>query len=84
MKSHIFKVAIEEDAFEDGRKAYHASCPSLPGCHTWGHTPEEALANLREAVELYIEDLVAAGEPIPVDPEKGAVEWSSPSVVVNR
>ena len=84
MKSHIFKVVIEEDKFEDGRKAYHAFCPPLRGCHSWGHTAEEALANIREAVELYIEDLVEAGEPIPVDPEKGAVEWPSPSVVVNR
>ncbi len=84
MKSHIFKVVIEEDEFEDGRKAYHAFCPALRGCHTWGHTPEEALANVREAVELYVEDLLETGEPIPVDPEKGVVEWPSPSVVVNR
>lgn len=62
VKSHIFKVVIEEDWFEDGRKAYHASCPALKGCHTWGHTAEEALANIREAVELYVEDLRAAGE----------------------
>lgn len=84
MKSHLFKVVVEEDAFEDGRKAYHAYCPALQGCHTWGHTPEEALANIQEAVELYVEDLLDAGEPIPVDPEKGAVEWPSPTVVVNR
>ncbi len=84
MKSHIFRVVIEEDAFEDERKAYHAFCPSLQGCHTWGHTPEEALTNIQEAVELYVEDLIEAGEPIPVDPAKGAVEWPSPSVVINR
>lgn len=83
VKSHIFKVVIEEDCFEDGRKAYHASCPALRGCHTWGHTAEEALANIREAVELYVEDLRATGEPIPVDPDRGAVEWPSPSVAVN-
>lgn len=83
MKSHVFTVAVEEDKFEDGRKAYHAWCPSLKGCHSWGHTKEEALSNLREAVELYIEDLRDAGEPIPVDPEKGAIELPTPSVVVN-
>ncbi len=83
MKSHPFRVVIEEDAFEDGRKAYHAYCPALRGCHTWGHTPEEALANVREAVESYVEELLDAGEPIPVDPEKGAVEWPSPAVVVS-
>ncbi len=52
MKSYIFSVVIEEDSFEDGRRGYHANCPALKGCHTWGHTFEEALANLREAVEL--------------------------------
>ncbi len=30
VKAYIFKVVIEEDAFEDGRKAYHAFCPPLP------------------------------------------------------
>ena len=83
MKSHIFKVVVEEDVFEDGRQAFHASCPALKGCHTWGHTLDEALANIQEAVELYVEDLRTAGEPVPVDPNRGAVEWSSPSVVVN-
>lgn len=83
LKSHIFQVVIEEDKFEDGGPAYHAYCPVLKGCHTWGHTREEALTNVREAVELYIEDLVQAGEPIPVDPEHGAVELPCPSVVVN-
>ena len=83
MKSYIFPIVIEEDAFEDGQKAFHATCPALKGCHTWGHTYSEALANIQEAVELYIEDLREAGEPIPVDAEKGALEWPTPSVAVN-
>ena len=56
MQSHVFRVLIEEDRFEDGKPAFHASCPALKGCHTWGHSPEEALANIREAAELYVED----------------------------
>ena len=83
MKSYIFKIVVEEDAFEDGRIAYHAYCPALKGCHTWGHTYSEALANVREAVELYVEDLREAGDPIPVDPEQGALELPTPSVAVN-
>ncbi|MGH9341573.1 MAG: type II toxin-antitoxin system HicB family antitoxin [Acidobacteriota bacterium] len=83
MKSYIFDVVIEKDQFEDGRMAYRSYCPSLSGCHSWGHTPEEALSNIREAVELYIEDLIEAGEAIPVDPKKGALERPTPSVVVN-
>ena len=83
MKSYVFKIVVEEDAFEDGRKAYHASCPALKGCHTWGHTYQEALANIREAVELYVEDLREAGDPIPVDPDLGALELPTPAVAVN-
>lgn len=83
MKSYIFQVVIEEDHFEDGRKAYHAHCPALQGCHTWGHTYDEALANIKEAVELYVEDLREAGKPIPVDAEKGTIERSTPTIAVN-
>ncbi len=83
MKSYIFSVAIEEDSFQDGQKAYHAYCPGLKGCHSWGHTFHEALTNIQEAAELYIEDLIESGETIPVDPAKGVTELETPSVVVN-
>ena len=83
MKSYIFSVVVEEDKFEDGKDAYHAYCPALKGCHTWGHTYEEALANIQEAVELYVEDLIEAANVIPVNPENGVIERDTPSVVVN-
>ena len=82
-KTYIFDVTIEQDEFEDGQRAYHASCPALRGCHSWGHTYEEALANVREAVELYVEDMIESGEPIPVGSRKGVVVRSTPAVVVN-
>ncbi len=50
---------------EDG--IWIADVPSLPGCHTNGKTKEEALANIREAIALYIEVLLEHGEPIPED-----------------
>ena len=81
MKSYIFKVVIEPDRFEDGRPAWHASCPALKGCHTWGRSTEEALANVREAIDLYVQDLVDAGEPIPLD--QGTIELPEPAVAVN-
>lgn len=81
MKSYVFKVTVEPDKFEDGREAWHAYCPALKGCHTWGHTYEEALANAREAIDLYVQDLVESGEPVPVD--QGTIELPEPAVVVN-
>jgi predicted RNase H-like HicB family nuclease len=81
MKSYVFKVVVEPDKFEDGRDAWHASCPALKGCHTWGHTYEEALTNIREAIDLYVQDLLEAGESIPLD--QGTIELAEPAVVVN-
>lgn len=46
-----FRVIIEPDG-----GGFHAKVPVLPGCGTWGKTKEEALANIREAIELYLED----------------------------
>jgi hypothetical protein len=50
VKSYIFRVVVEDDATENGQEAFHAYCPALKGCHTWGRTYDEALANVREAV----------------------------------
>ena len=46
---------LEQD--DDGVFAY---CPELKGCHTQGDTVEEALVNLKEAAELYLETLKPA------------------------
>ena len=51
-----------EAALEGG---YVAFVPSLPGCHAQGDTLEEAERNVREAIALYLESLVAHEEPIP-------------------
>ena len=39
----------------------------MPGCITQGKTRDEALANLREAMDLYVEVLVEKGRPVPED-----------------
>ena len=57
---HVFEVIVEEDG-----DRFHAYCPVLKGCHTWGHTRDEAAAYIKEAVELYIDALVRAGDPVP-------------------
>ena len=44
---------------------YHVFCPTLPGCHSYGATVEEAKKNIKEAIEAYIESLKKDGESIP-------------------
>jgi predicted RNase H-like HicB family nuclease len=44
-----------------------AECPSVPGCVTQGKTKEEAVANVREAIEAYIEALEEDGLAVPED-----------------
>ncbi|NSW78409.1 MAG: type II toxin-antitoxin system HicB family antitoxin [Chthonomonadetes bacterium] len=61
MEKHYFTVILERE--EDG--GYHAFYPALKGCHTQGDTLEEALANIREAMEAYLESLRAHGETVP-------------------
>ncbi len=39
--------------------------PSLPGCYSQGETVEEALANIREAIDLHIASMTAHGEEVP-------------------
>jgi len=46
-----FRVVLEHD-FVTGD--YSAVCPELPGCASAGETEEEARANIREAIELYL------------------------------
>lgn len=46
------RVVLEPSIEEGGYTVY---VPSLPGCISEGETEEEALANIREAIELYLE-----------------------------
>jgi predicted RNase H-like HicB family nuclease len=57
------QVLIYSD--EDGY--WIAECPSLPGCNSQGKTKQEAIANIKEAIELYIEVLQEKGQPVPDD-----------------
>lgn len=63
MKITHYTVIFEHE--EDG--GYHAFVPALKGCHSQGDTLEEAITNIREAIELYLESLKEEGEPIPVE-----------------
>jgi predicted RNase H-like HicB family nuclease len=55
-----YTVILEQEA--DG--GYVASVPALPGCASQGDTRDEAMQNIREATDLYVEDCIAAGDPV--------------------
>jgi predicted RNase H-like HicB family nuclease len=44
-----------------------AECPSLPGCISQGDTKEQAITNIREAIQGYIAALAEDGLPIPAE-----------------
>jgi predicted RNase H-like HicB family nuclease len=44
---------------------YVATVPALPGCVSQGDSREEAIANIREAADLYLEDMIESGDAIP-------------------
>ncbi len=49
-----FTVVLEPD--EEG---YHVFCPALKGCHSWGATKEQALENIAEAIQLWLETAIS-------------------------
>jgi len=51
--------------YQDEDGAWIAEIPSFPGCHSDGATRDEAVANLREAMKLWIETMKECGQPIP-------------------
>ena len=65
-----YRVLIEQD--EDG--IYVVEVPSLPGCISQGRTRSEALANIKEAIEAYLESLRAHDEPVPPSIDEEVVE----------
>ena len=60
MQKLMLPVILESD--EDG---YFVSCPLLQGCYSQGETYEEAMANIKDAMRLHIEDRLAKGGEVP-------------------
>ena len=59
--SRKFRVILEPN--ESG--GYTVTVPLLPGCIAEGNNKAEALTNIKEAIELYIESLQSDGQPVP-------------------
>jgi predicted RNase H-like HicB family nuclease len=65
-----YTVVLEQEA--DG--GYVANVPALPGCVSQGDNRAQALANIREAIQLYVEDCRDAGDPIPSEVGREFIE----------
>lgn len=70
MPTMKYTVVLQRE--DDG--GYVVTVPTLPGCVSQGSTREEALRNIEEAIEVYLEDVKASGEPIPAEDGREFVE----------
>ena len=78
MKTIILKVNLTNE--EDGR--WSATIPTLPGCSSWGYSEQEALANIKDAAEIFIEDIIDEGKVFPADSDNLEV-LDQPAVAVS-
>ena len=58
-----FVITIDRD--EDG--VWITQCPAIPGCVSQGQTKDEAIANIREAIELCLEVRAERGMPLTIE-----------------
>ena len=61
-----FLTTLERD--EDG--VWIVECPSIPGCVSQGNTREEAIANIREAIEACLEVRAERGMPLTIETQQ--------------
>ena len=66
MKEYQYTIILHPEPEAGG---YSVTVPSLPGCLAQGETVDEAVAMAKDAIRLYIESLIADGEPVPIESE---------------
>ena len=67
-RSPLLRAIMRQVIIYPGEDGYWvAECPSLPGCVSQGESRDEAIANIKEAIEGYVEALVEDGLPVPED-----------------
>jgi predicted RNase H-like HicB family nuclease len=71
--TYTFRVVVEPD--EDRWRAYDPALEAQ-GASTWGYTREEALANIREVLEMIVGELAEEGRPVPADVASPRSPWS--------
>lgn len=60
-----YRYTVQYEPDEDG--VIIATVPALPGCHSYGHSQEEAEQNIEEAILCYIEGMKELGKEIPIE-----------------
>ena len=63
-RQYRFQVILLPERDPEFAGYYNALVPALPGCVSYGASKDEALKNIREAIEAYVEDLEAEGEEV--------------------
>ncbi len=64
MNDLVYPVIVSPLTQEDGG-GFAATVPDLPGCMSDGETPEEAIANVRDAIAVWLETAHDLGRTIP-------------------
>ena len=69
MNTYVFTVEMQPD-----EAGWLVTCPALDdyAAYSWGHTEEEALANIKEVIEMILEELLEDNLPIPQESEPNA------------
>lgn len=67
-----YRIIIEPEKYPSGSLVYNAYCPTL-NIADYGDTIEQALASIKEAIQLRLEVLSDEGEEVPVDLPNGLV-----------
>lgn len=70
-----FRVVVEAQ-----KDMFHAYCPNLKGCHSWGSTVEEAMQYIEEALQFYV-DNVENDELDPFEDEDDSADYGFPTIV---
>lgn len=65
MRIKLTEYTIIIHPAEEG--GFWVEVPTLPGCFSQGESIEEAIKNIKEAIELHIEALIEENEPVPVE-----------------
>ena len=63
MKTLVYRIHLQPEP-EGG---YTVTVPTLPGCVTWGRDYDHAMEMAKECIGGYLEALVKAGQPVPIE-----------------